>query len=123
MDHKQLALADKISLLGELEHARHHLLRSAHVAEEQEKKFYYLVKAKQAQDLRRRVQEKWLATDELDWCLIKSSARLKWLNEEVAHDDLELFSELESFADDILGHGLGKDLSGCHSCAEDKDSV
>lgn len=123
MQHDKLALSDKITLLSELEHERHHLLRSAHVAEAKDKKFWYLVKAKQAQDLRRKVQEKWLKTDELDWCLIKSSARLKWLNEEVAHEDLELFSEIESFADDILGHGLGEDLSQCKSCQEDMSEV
>lgn len=123
MDHKNLALSDKITLLSELEHNRHHLLRSAHVAEDDEKKFWYLVKAKQAQDLRRRVQDKWLKTDELDWCLVKSSARLKWLNEEVAHDDLELFSEIERFADDILSNGLGVDLSGCSSCKAESEKA
>lgn len=123
MNHDILAIADKITLLSELEHSRHHLLRSAHVAEDEEKKFWYLVKAKQAQDLRRKVQDKWLKTDELDWCLVKSSARLKWLNEEVAHDDLELFSEVERFADDILSNGLGEDLSGCSSCKSDASEL
>lgn len=122
MDHKKLSLTDKIKLLGEVEHSRSHLLRSAHTTEDEEKKFWYLVKAKQAQDLRRKIQEKWLKTDELDWCLVKSASRLKWLNEEVAFDDIELFSDIENFADSILGHGLGEDLSGCKSCQEDKNN-
>lgn len=81
------------------------------------------MKAEQAKQLRRKVQAQWLKTGELDWCLVKSSARLKWLNEEVLSNDLELFSEVESFADDILGHALGEDLSGCSSCRSELDSI
>lgn len=117
--HKTLALSDKIRLLSEIEHSRHHLARAAHVAEDGEQKFWYQVKAEQAKQLRRKVQAQWLKTGELDWCLVKSSARLKWLNEEVLSSDIELFSEIESFADDVLGHALGEDLSGCASCREE----
>lgn len=117
--HKTLALSDKVAFLGELEHARHHLVRSAHVAEDEDQKFWYQVKAEQAKKLRRKIQKKWLETGELDWCLIKSSSRIKWLNEELLDSDLDLFSEIESFADDILGHGLRQDLSGCQSCKEE----
>lgn len=119
--HKTLTLSDKIKLLGEIEHTRAHLVRSAHVATDEEQKFWYQVKAEQAKQLRRKIQAKWLNTGELDWCLVKVSARLKWLNEEVLSSDLELFSEVESFADDILGHSLGEDLSGCESCREEID--
>lgn len=121
--HKTLALSDKIALLGELEHTRHHLARSAHVAEDEDQKFWYQVKADQAKNLRRKIQKKWLNTSELDWCLIKTSSRIKWLNEELLGSDLDLFSEIESFADDILGHGLRQDLSGCQSCKEEIKNV
>lgn len=123
MDHKNLALSDKITLLGECEHLRRHCIRSAHVTEDDEKKFYYQVKAKQLQDVRRKLQDKWLRTDELDWCIVKSSATLKQLNSELIKDDLELFSDIERIADDLLGNALGEDLSGCKSCAADKEDV
>lgn len=126
MEYKQhhiLSLSDKIALLGEIEHNRHHLVRSAHVAEDEEQKFWYQVKAEQAKQLRRKVQAKWLKTGELDWCLVKSSSRIKWLNEEVLSSDLELFSEIEHFADDVLSHALGEDLSGCESCKSEIDSI
>lgn len=120
MQHDKLAISDKITLLGELEHDRHHLLRSAHVATDKERAFRYFVKAHQARELRRKVQQRWLDTDELDWCVVKSSARLKWLNEEIADNDMELFNEIENFADDLLSFALNTDLSGCKSCNDDK---
>ncbi len=117
--HKRMALSDKITLLGDLEHSRHHLVRSAHSAEDENEKFWYLVKAKQTKDLRRKLETKWLNTGELDWCLVKVNSRVKWLNEELLEDDLELFSEIEDLADSILSHALGEDLSGCASCREE----
>lgn len=99
---------------------RRHCIRSAHVAEDDEKKFYYQVKAKQLQDVRRKLQDKWLKTDELDWCIVKSSATLKQLNSELVKDDLELFSEIEGLADSLLSNALNEDLSGCRACADDK---
>lgn len=119
MNHKILSLADKITLLAELEHLRRHCIRSAHVTEDDDKKFYYQVKAKQLQNLRRKVQDKWLKTDELDWCIVKSSATLKQLNNEIMLEDLDLFSDIERVADDLLGNALSEDLSGCKSCSED----
>lgn len=120
--HKTLALSDKIRLLGEIEHSRSHCVRSAHVAEDEEQKFFYQVKATQAQKLRRKVQDKWLKTGELDWCIVKSSATLKQLNNEILSEDLDLFSEIESFSDELLSHALGEDLSGCQSCRDEIQS-
>lgn len=120
--HATMSLSDKITLLAELEHARHHASRSAHVVEDDDEKFYYQVKAEQAKRIRREVQAKWLNTPEKDWCLVKTSARLKWLNEEVLSDDLETFSKIEDLADDLLSHALGEDLSGCQSCRDDVQS-
>lgn len=110
-------------MLGELEHTRFHCARSAHVAKDPDKKFYYQVKAKQLQDLRRKVQDKWLKTGELDWCIVKSSATLKQLNNEILMEDLEMFSEIERVADDLLGNALGEDLSGCASCKADHNEL
>lgn len=121
--HETLALVDKIALLGEIEHARHHCARSAHVAEDHEQKLFYQVKASQAKRLRREMQATWLDTGELDWCLVKTASRIKWLNEEVLEEDLDLFSEIEDFADSLLSHALKRDLSGCQSCHEDEEGA
>lgn len=123
MNHDILAISDKIALLAEIEHERHHLARSAHVTTNPDKKFFYQVKAEQAKQLRRKVQAKWLNTDEEDWCLVKSSARLKWLNEEVLKEDVDLYSEIEQFTDDIIGNAFGVDVSGCKACVADRDEV
>lgn len=120
--HHIMGLADKVKLLGDLEHTRSHCVRSAHVAETDDEKFYYQVKSEQAKRIRREVQAKWLNAPEKDWCLVKTSARLKWLNEEVLSDDLETFSKIEDLADDLLSHALNEDLSGCASCRDDVQS-
>lgn len=123
MNHDNLAISDKLSLLGELEHLRAHLVRSAHSSEDGDKKFFYLVKAEQTKKLRRKLQAKWLSTGELDWCSVKVGSRIKQLNLETLSDDLDLFSEVESLADSVLGEALGIDLSGCVSCRGDKEDT
>lgn len=121
--HKNMQLMDKITLLGELEHLRRHCIRSAHVVDDEVKKFYYQVKAKQLRDLRRKIQWMWLYTDHLDWCIVKSASRLKQLNEEIIKSDMDTFSEIESIADELLGNALEEDFSGCQSCIEDKEDI
>lgn len=123
MNHDILAIADKVALVGEIEHARRHLARSAHVTTDANKKFFYQVKAEQAKQLRRKVQAKWLNTGDEDWCLVKSSARLKQLNEEILAEDLDIYSDIERFTDDIIGNAFGVDVSGCKACSADKPGV
>lgn len=123
MNHNILSLADKISLLGELEHGRHHCIRSMHSIEDPDEKFYYKVKAKQLQNARRKAEEKWANTDEYNWCLVKTSAKIKQLNEEVFEADDDLFSEIENIADDLLSHALNEDLAGCSACREELNEL
>lgn len=120
MQHAVLSLADKLTLLGELEHGRRHCIRSMHSVEDPDEKFYYKVKAKQLQNARRKAEEKWANTDEYNWCLVKVSTKIKQLNEEVFEADDDLFSEIENIADDLLSHTLHEDLTGCSACREDK---
>lgn len=119
-DHERLALEDRLALVGELEHSRRHLLRAAHVAEEEDK-FFYLVEAAEAQRLRRRVMRKLGEIADRDWCPLKSAACIKQLNYETMEGDLELFEELETFADAVSGHALNTDLSDCGACIRDRD--
>ena len=122
MNHKTLALADKLTLLGELEHVRHHCIRSMHSIEDKEEKFYYKVKAKQLQNARREAEKKWADTDEYNWCLVKGSTKIKQLNEEVFESVDVIFSQFENIADDLLSHALHEDLTGCSSCRDDVQS-
>lgn len=120
MDHEHLALEDKLWLISELEHARAHTLRSAHVATDQEDKMFYLVTAARCQRLRRKAQSKLGEIDEKDWCLVKSAQRLRQLNYELMAGDEELFNELEDLVDSVNSHALKQDMSGCKSCHDDK---
>lgn len=119
MNHDHLALEDTLNLLGELQHARRHCLRSAQVATDAEDKFFYLVKASQAQRIRRALQAKLGDIDKTDWCLLKCSAAIKQLNYETMSGDTELFKELEDLADGLSSHALKRDMTDCEACAVD----
>lgn len=119
MNHKLLAIEDRLWLVAELEHQRRHCLRSAKVAEEKEQQFFYLVKAAEAQDLRRRVMASLGDISELDWCIVKSAMAIKQLNYETMVGDEELFRDVEDFADSLTGHAFGMDMSGCKACVDD----
>ena len=118
-----MSLADKLTLVAELEHGRHHCIRTMHSTENEDEKFFHKVMAKRLQDARRKAEKKWADTDELGWCIVKVSTKIKQLNEEVFEDDDELFSEIENIADELLSHHLHEDLTGCKSCREDKENV
>lgn len=117
--HNHLVLEDTLALLGELEHARRHCLRSAKVATSEEDKFFYLVKASQAQRLRRMLQTTLGDIDKTDWCLLKCSASIKQLSYETMNGDMELFSELEDLTDGLSGHALKRDMTDCEACIQD----
>lgn len=123
MNHQILSLADKLTLIAELEHARHHCIRTMHSTEDEDEKFFHKVMAKRLQDVRRKTEKKWADTDELGWCIVKASTKVKQLNEEVFEDDDELFSEIESIADELLSHHLHEDLSGCSACRDEKEEI
>lgn len=123
IDHKLLAVEDKLWLVGEFEHQRRHNLRSARVATDKTAKLYYYVKAEQALRIRRKIQAKLGEINELDWCLLKSATAIKQLNYETFDGDMELFEEIEEFCDSQSSHALGLDLTGCAACAADMESA
>lgn len=120
--HKKLGVEDKLYLIGEIEHARRHALKSAAVAEEKEDKIFYYVKANQALELRRKHQEKLGPIKITDWCLTKVATEIKQLNQETFDGDMELFEETQKFADGLASHALETDLSGCQSCESDANA-
>lgn len=124
-DHKKAGVADKIALIGELEHARYHALRSAVATwneEDNSRAVGYLIKASQARQLRRAYMKKHFGEiDDPDWCLCKSAARIRQLAYEVCEGDAEELRDLDDFVDGVFEGALGIDLSDCVACKEDRD--
>ena len=125
-NHEKGGVADRISIIGELEHARRHAIRSAivlYTEEKPEEGFKFLVWAKQLQDMRRNYMGKHFAgIDTKHWCLCKSTACLRQLAYEVEGDDSEFLVEVDNLVDQIWSDATGEDLSECESCREDKKS-
>ena len=132
-NHDKASVADKIRLVGELEHARAHALRSAASALEEEsddsdfkrggESVRYLIIAKQAQTLRRDYMRKHFGNlKDTDWCLCKAAACLRQIAYEVCEGDVEELREIDDFVDQIWGDALGMDLSDCVSCVEDRQA-
>jgi hypothetical protein len=118
LGHEKLVLSDLLALVGELEHARRHAIRSAHVTEELEEKIFYEVTANKARDIRRKVMDSLGLKDE-DWCLVKSASALRQLAYEVGLSG-EAGHELEQMVDQIYSEAFGTDMSGCKSCINDR---
>ena len=127
-DHAKGSVADKIRLIGELEHARAHALRAAaSVLQEEESddsdSTRYLILAKRAQELRREYMRKHFGElKDTDWCLCKSAACLRQIAYEVCEGDAAELKELDDFVDEIWGAALGMDLSDCVSCVDDREA-
>lgn len=125
-NHTKAGTSDRIAVVGELEHARRHALRSAivlSIEEKPEESFKFLVWAKQLQDMRRKYMGKHFAdVDSKHWCLCKSTACLRQLAYEVEGDDSEFLVEVDNLVDQIWGSALGEDLSDCTACVDDKKS-
>lgn len=123
-NHAKAGTSDRIAIIGELEHARRHALRSATVLtteEKSEEAFKFLVWAKQLQDMRRNYMGKHFANvDTKHWCLCKSAACLRQLAYEVDGDDIELVTEIDNLVDQIWSDATGEDLSDCEACASDR---
>lgn len=122
-NHEKGGVADRISLVAEMEHARRHAIRSAIVLaieEKTEESFKFLVWAKQLMDMRRAYMGKHFANiDSKHWCLCKSTACLRQLAYEVEGDDSEFLTEVDNLVDQVWGDAVGKDLSDCESCVSD----
>lgn len=123
MNHKKASVLDQIALIGELEHIRFHALRSMKTTDNEDKKFFYAVTAHTAQKLRREYMMKHFVIDEKDWCLLKASARLKQLTDELAGSDQEEYANLQNLADGIIGKAVGEDLFDCESCLRDMELI
>ncbi len=124
-DHSKAGVSDQIALVSELEHARRHALRAAASAwreEDDSESNRYLIIAKRAQELRRDYMRKHFGDlKETDWCLCKSAACLRQLAYEVCEGDTTELKEIDDFVDEIWGEALGKDLSDCIACREDRE--
>lgn len=122
-NHDKAGVSDRIFILSEMEHARRHAIRSAVAAEDGDMSFNFLVWAKTLQDLRRNYMKKHFGDiDDKYWCLCKSAACLRQLVYEVDGGDLDTLKEVDALVDDIWGTAVGKDLSDCEACRDDKNT-
>ena len=126
-DHGKASVADKIALIGELQHGRRHCVRSAAAAWREEgdcDSVQYLLWAKRFQEIRREYMKKHFGDlKETDWCLLKVCAELRSLAYEVCEGDTEELKEIEDLIDEITGKALNMDLSDCIACKEDRAVV
>lgn len=123
-DHSKASVADKIALIGELQHGRRHCVRSAAAAwreDDDSDSIQYLLWAKRFQEIRREYMKKHFGElKETDWCLLKVCAELRSLVYEVCEGDVEELKELEDLVDEITGKALGMDMSDCLACRDDR---
>lgn len=122
-DSEKANISDLILVTGELEHIQRHALRSMVSPNiEEEERVWYAVLAKQAKDARRSLMRKHFpdCPDEL-WCLGKASASLRQLAYETFTGDIEELSEIEDIVDSIWSKITGQDMTGCKSCASDRE--
>lgn len=123
-NHDKASVADKIALIGELEHGRAHCVRAAASVwreDDDSESIQYLLWAKRFQEIRREYMRKHFGKlKESDWCLFKVSARLRQLAYEVCEGDVEELKEMEDLIDEITGKALNMDLSDCVACLEDR---
>ena len=126
-NHSKASIADKIHVLGELQHGRRHCIRSAASAwreDDDSDSIQYLLWAKRFQEIRREYMRKHFGDlKETDWCLLKVCAELRSLVYEVCEGDAEELKEIEDLIDEITGKALGMDLSGCQSCRADSEAI
>lgn len=126
-NHKTASTVDKIALLGELEHAYAHAVRSAaslYNPESDDSDFArYAIWAAQIRDIRRAYQRSAFPDlSEYDWCLLKSLSRVRQLAYETAGRDFDVLKSIEDLIDDITGTMFDEDLSQCAACREDRQS-
>lgn len=123
-DHSKASVADRIALIGELQHGRRHCVRSAAAAwreDDDSDSIQYLLWAKRFQEIRREYMKKHFGElKETDWCLLKVCAELRSLVYEVCEGDVEELKELEDLVDEITGKALGMDMSDCLACRDDR---
>lgn len=125
-NHSKASIADKIRLIGELEHIRAHALRSAASVlgeEDDSEAVKYLILAKRAQTIRRNyMRDHFGDIKDTDWCLCKAAACLRQILYEVNDGWPQELKEIDDFVDEIWGQALGMDLSDCIACKEDRSN-
>ncbi len=91
------------------------------MAEDKEEILFYLITAQRAKELRRSyMQEHFPDIDSKLWCLCKSAACLRQVAYEVWGEKADTLKDIDALVDDIWGKAVGKDLSDCEACKEDK---
>lgn len=122
-DHGKASIADRLLLVGELEHGRRHCVRSAASVwkeEDDSESIQYLLWAKRFQEIRREYMRKHFSDlEESDWCLAKVCASLRQLVYEVCEGDIDELKELEDLVDEITGKAFNRDMSSCVACKDD----
>jgi len=128
-NHEKAGVSDKIALIGELEHVQRHALRSAvslykEDEPEESRWLHYAIIAKEAKEMRRKIQNKYFGElSQYDWCLCKSAACLRQIAYEVIPSDTKELKEIDDLVDNIWGDALHMDLSDCEACRDDKNAV
>lgn len=126
-DHGKASIADRLLLVGELEHGRRHCVRSAASVwreEDDSESIQYLLWAKRFQEIRREYMRKHFSDlEESDWCLVKVCASLRQLVYEVCEGDIDELKELEDLVDEITGKAFKRDMSSCVVCRDDRNAV
>lgn len=121
IDHKSKTLADKISVIGNLEHIVYHARKSAGVVEDEEAETFYLTIAQMATDFRRAYMKRHFpdCPDDL-WCLVKATETARQRVYEADEGDVEDIEGIDAIWVNVMERLTGKDLSDCASCKEDR---
>lgn len=124
IDHKSKTLSDKISVIGELEHAIYHARKSAGVVKDEDKKTFYLTMAQMFLDFRRAYMKRHFPNcpDEL-WCLVKATETARQRVYEADEGDVEDIEGIDAIWANVMEELTGEDLSGCSSCREDREEI
>ena len=123
--HKSASISDKITCLGELEHALYHARKGASVKiEDEELNVFFQTVARMTLDFRRRYMKKHFpdCPEEL-WCLGKAIETARQRVYEADEGDSEDLNDVDAIWNMVWGRITGKDLSGCSSCRSDKGDV
>ena len=120
IDHKKLSITDALSVIGELEHLRRHILRSVQYMDDNDNKIFWLVEADKCQQLRRKYTAKYFPVDEKYWCMVKSCGTLRQLLYETTSGDLDELKDIDLLVDEVMSEITGQNLSGCEMCRQDR---
>ena len=122
IDHKSKTVADRITALGELQHAYYHAKKSAGVmVDDPEAEGFFQIIAEECRQFRRDYQAKHFSNcpDEL-WCLGKAVEEARQRIYESDEGDSEDIRRIDNIWSQVWGRISGLDLSGCVSCADDR---